>query len=104
MSELVQNITEIHVEDNSDHGRGSGEQASYHVPPNFAQMPRIPLEFANDIGDPNYWLALVAELMKRIPQVLIETPPKDDKLAHMLARRNPKVYDGNYDPVVLEEW
>jgi len=42
MSESVQNI-EIHVEDNSGHGQGSGEQASYHVPPNFDQMPPIPL-------------------------------------------------------------
>ena len=42
--------------------------------------------------------------MKRIPQVPTETPPKDDKLADRVARCNPKVYDGNYDPVVVEEW
>ena len=67
-------------------------------------MPPIPSELANNIGDPNYWPALVAELMKRIPQVPTEAPPKEDKLADRVARRNPKVYDGSYDPVVLEEW
>jgi len=42
--------------------------------------------------------------MKQIPQVPTETPPKEDKLADRVTRRNPKVYDGNCDPVVLEEW
>ena len=42
--------------------------------------------------------------MKLILQVPTETPPKDDKLADRVARRNPKVYEENYDPVVLEEW
>jgi len=42
--------------------------------------------------------------MKRIPQVVIETALKDDKLADKVAQRNPKVYDTNYDPVVLKEW
>jgi len=42
--------------------------------------------------------------MKRIPQVPAETPSKEDKLADRVAQRNLKVYDGNYDPVVLEEW
>jgi len=44
-------------------------------------MPPIPSELANNIRDPNYWPALVAELMKRIPHVPTETPPKEDKLA-----------------------
>jgi len=74
------------------------------VPPNFAQMPPTPLEFANNIGDPNYWLALVAELMKRISQVRTKTPPNDDKLVDRVARCKPKVYDENYNPVVLKEW
>lgn len=104
MSESVQNNAEIHIEDNLDHGQGSGEEASHHVPPNLAQMPPIPLEFANNIRDLNYWPTLVAELMKQISQVPTETPPKDDKLADRVARYNPKVYDRNYDPVVLEEW
>ena len=69
MSKLVQNNTEIHIKDNSDHGQGSGEQASHHVPPNFGEMPPTPPEFANNIGDANYWPTLVAELMKRISQV-----------------------------------
>jgi len=67
-------------------------------------MPPTPSELANNIGDSNYWPALVAELMKWIPQVSTETPHKEDKLADRVARRNPKVYDGTYDPVVLEEW
>ena len=66
-------------------------------------MPSIPVEFANNIRDPNFWPALVAELMKRIPQLPAETPPKDDKLANRVAWCNPKVYDGNYYTVVLEE-
>jgi len=79
-------------------------QASHHMPPNFGQIPLIPSELANNIGDSNYWPALVVELMKRIPQVPTETSPKEDKLADRVARQNPKVYDGSYDPVVLEEW
>jgi len=67
-------------------------------------MPPILSELANNIGDANYRPVLVAELMKRIPQVPTETPPPEDKLADMVARRNPKVYDGTYDLVVLEEW
>ena len=31
-------------------------------------------------------------------------PLKEDKLADRVARRKPKVYDGSYDPVVLEGW
>jgi len=64
-------------------------------------MPPIASKLANNIADLNYSPALVAELMKRIPQVPTETPPKDNKL---VARRNPKVYHRNYDPIVLEEW
>jgi len=74
------------------------------VPPNFVQIPPILPEFTNNIRDPNYWPALVAELLKQIPQVPTETSPKDDKLADRIEQCNPKVYDGNYDPVVLEEW
>jgi len=104
MSESVHNNAEVHIEEISDHGQGSSDQASDHVPPNFGQMPPIPLELANNIGDLNYWLALIAELMKRIPQVPTKTPPKEDKLVDRIAHCNSKVYDRTYDPVVLEEW
>jgi len=73
MSESVHNNAEIHIEEVSDHGKGSGDEASHHMPPNFSQMPLIPSELANNIGDLNYWLALVAELMKRIPQYLLKS-------------------------------
>jgi len=63
----------------------------------------LPPELASNLGNPSYWPTLIAELMKRIPQAPTETPPKEDKVADRVARRNPKVYDGNYDPVVLEE-
>jgi len=96
ISESVHHNEEVHIEEISDHGQESGDQASHHVPP-------IPSKLANKIGDPNYWLPLVAESMKQIPQVLTETPPKEDKLADSVAWLNPKVYDGTYDPVVLEE-
>jgi len=104
MSELVHINAEIHIEEISDHGQGLGDQASDHVLPNFGQMPPISSKLANNVGDPNYWLALVAELMKRIPQVPTETPPKEDKLANRVAWHNLKVYDGTYHLVVLEEW
>jgi len=104
ISESVHNNTEIHIEEVSDHGQGLGDQASHHVQPTFGQMPPIPSELANNIGDPSYWLALVAELMKRIPQVPTETSSKEDKLADRVVWCNLKVYDGSYNPVVLEEW
>ena len=72
------------------------------MPLNFAQMSLIPPEFANNIGNLNHWPASVAKLMKQIPQVPTETPPKYNELADRVARRNPKVYDRNYDPLVLE--
>ena len=53
MPESVQNNANIHIEYNSNHGQGSGEQASHHVSPNFGQMPPIPPELAKDIGDLN---------------------------------------------------
>jgi len=74
------------------------------MPPNFGQMPPIPSELANNIGDLNYWLDLVAELMKRILQVPTEIPPNEDKLTDRVARCNPKVYNGTYDPAVSEVW
>jgi len=67
-------------------------------------MPPISPELANNIGEPNYWPTLVAKPIKQIPQVPTQTLPEDDKLAESVAQCNPKVYDGNYDPVVLEEW
>ena len=104
MSKSVHNNEEVSIEEISDHGQGSGDQASHHATLNFGQMPPIPSKLANNIGEPNYWPALVVELMKRIPQVPTKTPPKEDKLANRVARRNPKVYDGTYDPVVLKQW
>jgi len=65
MSESVHNNAEVHIKEISDHGQGSDDQAFHHVPPD--QMPLIPPKLANNIGDPNYWSALVVELMKRIP-------------------------------------
>ena len=68
------------------------------------------LEVSSSMEDPNYWKNLVIKLMKRIPPVS-PTPPvppgnpsKSDKLADKVARHNPKVYDGNLDPIELENW
>jgi len=74
------------------------------VQPNFGEMPPNLPELTNNIGSLNYWSTMVAELMRQIPQVHVETPPKNDKLANRVARHNPKVYEGKYDPVQLEEW
>ena len=54
MSESMYNNEEIHIEEISDHGQGSGDQASHHVPLNFGQMPPILFELAHNSGDPNY--------------------------------------------------
>ena len=104
MSESIKNNAETHIGDNSDHDQRSGMQASCNLPSNLGEMPPIRSKLANNVGDPNYQPTLVAELMKRIPQVPNETPSKDDKLADRIARCNSKVYDGNYDLVELEEW
>jgi len=102
MSESVQNNMEVHVEDNLEQGQGSGDQASSQEP-QHGQTPLLPSELASNLGNPNHWPTLVAELMKWIPQVPSETPLKDDKLADRVTKRNPKVYNGSNDPVVLEE-
>jgi len=104
MYESMQNNANTHIGDDLERGQRSGEQASCHMPPNLGKMPPIFPELANNIGNPNYCPALVAELMKGIPQVPTETPSKDDKLTDRITRRNLKVYDRNYDPVVLDEW
>ena len=104
MYESVQNNAKTYIRDNSDYDQGSGEQGSCNVPPNFGEMPPIPSKLANNIENLNDWLIVIVELMKRIHQVPIETLPNDDKLAHRVARRNPKAYDEMYDPVELEEW
>jgi len=41
--------------------------------------------------------------MKQIPLAPTKMPPKDDKLADRMARCNPKVCDGKYHRVELEE-
>jgi len=70
----------------------------------------VALEASGSVEDSNYWKNLVIELMKMIPaaplgsQVLPGHPSRADKLADRVARRNPKVYDGNLDPVELEDW
>ena len=46
----------------------------------------------------------MAKLIKRIPLVPPKTTPKFDKLADTVTRSNPKVYDGKFDSIELEEW
>jgi len=53
MSDYVQNSMETHVGDNSDHGQGSGDQASCNVLSNVSGMPLIPPKLANNIRNPN---------------------------------------------------
>jgi len=59
----------------------------------------LPSVLASNLGNPSYCATLVAELIKRIHQLPAETPPKEDKLVDRVARCNPKVYNGSYDPV-----
>jgi len=42
--------------------------------------------------------------MQHIPLVPLVDPPKEDKLANRVVRRNPGTYGGSNDPVELEEW
>ena len=69
--------------------------------------PMVALEMSNSMEDSYYWKIFIIELMKRISParpVLSENFSKSDKLTGGVARRNPKVYDGNVDPVELEDW
>jgi len=75
---------EVQVEDNMEQGQGSGDQASCQEP-QHGDMPPLPSELASNLGNPSYWLTLVAELMKWISQVPAKTPPKEDKLADRVA-------------------
>ena len=74
------------------------------MPPNPSGMPLILSKLASNIRNPNYWYALVSKLMKQIPLGPSESPYEDNKLANRIAQHNPKVYDGKYIPVELEEW
>ena len=101
---------------NNDQNNHEGESQNSRIQANenSQQHPRddptVAIEVSSSVEDPNYWKNLVTELMKRIPaaplgsQVLPEHPPRADKLADRVARRNPKVYDGSLDPVELEDW
>ena len=42
--------------------------------------------------------------MKRIPPIPPEGPSKFNDVANRVAKRNPRMYKGKYDPVELEEW
>ena len=66
MSRTMQNDNEVHVEDNSEQGQGSGDQASCQGPPH-GDMPPSLSELASNLVDPSYWPTLIAELMKWIP-------------------------------------
>ena len=46
----------------------------------------------------------MSELTKRIPPTPSEIPPKVNKLADRATRLSPKVYNGKYNPLKLEEW
>jgi len=42
--------------------------------------------------------------MKRIPPIPPEGPTKPDDVADRVVERNPRMYEGKYDPLKLEEW
>ena len=94
MLEFMQNNVETPMGDNSHHGQGLGDQASFNVPPNLSGIPPIPPKLTTNIGNPHYYQTLVSELMRRIPPAPSEIPPKDNKLADRVVRHNLKVYDG----------
>lgn len=90
--------------------QNSENQVNENFQQNLSENPTVAREVSGSVEDPNYWKNLVIVLMKRIPaapsgsEVLPEHPPRSDKLVDRVARRNPKVYDGNLDVVELEDW
>jgi len=60
--------------------------------PEEPQQNPSALEVSSSVEGPNYWRNLVVEIMKKIPPIPLEGPSKLAKLAHRVARHNPKVY------------
>ena len=46
---------------------------------------------------------MVTEFIKRIPLITPKTTSKPEKLYDMVAQRNPKFYNGKFDPLELKE-
>ena len=106
MSEPVNN----NQNSKEDEPQGSSNRINKNSQQDPSGDPTLALEVSSTVEDPNYWKNLVIELMKRIPPASPTTPvppensSKSDKLADRVAQCNPKVYDGNLDPVELEDW
>jgi len=69
----------------------------------LAKCHQFLLNYLTTLGTRTTGRPLVAELVKLIPQIPTKSPTKEDKLADRVARHNPKVFDGTYDQVALEE-
>ena len=95
MSESVNNNQNIEEEEKQDERAPAPEEPQ--------QNPVI-LETSSSAVGPEYWQNLVIKLMKRNPPIPPKGPTKPNNAADRVAKRNPRTYEGKYDPVELEEW
>ena len=49
-------------------------------------------------------MAKMTEITKKLNEVEPEKPGSEAKFFDRVAKRNPKVYEGKEDPMILEEW
>jgi len=95
MSELVNN-NQVTVEEEVQGVRA--------LVPEEPQQNTIVLETSSSTVGPDYWQNIIIELMKRISPIPPEGPSKPNDVADRVAKRNPRMYDGKYDLIELQEW
>ena len=54
--------------------------------------------------DPELMAKIMTEITKRLKEVEPEKLGSETKFFNRVAKRNPKVYEGKEDPMILEEW
>ena len=54
--------------------------------------------------DPELMAKIMTEITKRLKQVEPEKSRSEAKFFDQVAKRNPNVYEGKEDPMILEEW
>ena len=54
--------------------------------------------------DPEIMAKIMTEITKKLKEVEPEKPGSEVKFFDRVAKRNPKVYEGKEDPMILEEW
>jgi len=54
--------------------------------------------------DPKLMARIMTEITKRLKEVEPKKSGSETKFFDQVAKRNPKVYEGKEDPMILEEW